>query len=143
MQSISRLAKDCAGMYLDTYGSRNMLKPANWLVLLHADFAREAVKFPKEARIGLAAMIEVLQTFGPQLRRPHCDTLKGSRHPNMKELRFDAANGVWRIAFAFDAKRSAVLLVGGDKAGVSEARFYKSLIRRADERFDQWIEDTK
>lgn len=50
----------------------------------------------------------------------------------MKELRFDADDGVWRVAFAFDRKRKAILLVAGDKSGVSEKRFYKSLIAKAD-----------
>ena len=54
-----------------------------------------------------------LMQFGSQLGRPRVDTLKGSRHANMKELRFDAADGVWRVAFAFDPKRSAVLLIAG------------------------------
>jgi hypothetical protein len=54
----------------------------------------------------------------------------------MKELRFDAAGGVWRIAFAFDPKRRAILLVAGDKSGGSEKRFYRELIRKADQRFD-------
>ncbi len=62
--------------------------------------------------------------------------LKGSRHANMKELRFDAADGVWRVAFAFDPKRKAILLVAGDKSGGSEKRFYRQLIAKADERFD-------
>ena len=101
-----------------------MTNTAKWIVLLHEDFLTETDTFPSEARISLAAMIEVLQEFGPQLRRPHCDTLKGSRHANMKELRFDAADGVWRIAFAFDANRRAVLLAGGDKSGTGSARFY-------------------
>ncbi|WP_397579812.1 type II toxin-antitoxin system RelE/ParE family toxin [Sphingorhabdus sp.] len=74
--------------------------------------------------------------FGPALKRPHCDTLKGSRHANMKELRFAADDGVWRVAFAFDPKRSAIMLVAGDKSGVSEKRFYKKLIASADDRFD-------
>lgn len=52
----------------------------------------------------------------------------------MKELRFDAAGGVWRIAFAFDPKRAAILLIAGDKAGVNERRFYKQLIAKADKR---------
>ncbi len=52
----------------------------------------------------------------------------------MKELRFDAERGVWRVAFAFDAQREAVLLAVGNKAGVPEARFYRDLIRRADRR---------
>ena len=54
----------------------------------------------------------------------------------MKELRFSAADGVWRVAFAFDRQRQAILLVAGDKAGVREKRFYKRLIAKADERFD-------
>ena len=53
----------------------------------------------------------------------------------MKELRFEAADGVWRIAFAFDPKRQAILLSGGDKSGGSEKRFYRQLIRQADARF--------
>ena len=112
-------------------------------VLLHKEFLVEAEAFPSTARIGLAAMIEVLRALGPQLRRPHCDTLKGSRHANMKELRFDAADGVWRIAFAFDPRRRAVLLAGGDKSGTGSARFYKTLIRKADERYADWIKETK
>lgn len=53
----------------------------------------------------------------------------------MKELRFDWAGEVWRIAFAFDPKRQAVLLVGGDKAGVDQKRFYRLFIKLADERY--------
>ena len=64
------------------------------------------------------------------------DTLNGSRHANMKELRFSAADGEWRVAFAFDTKRKAILLVAGDKSGVSEKRLYRDLIRKADDRFD-------
>ena len=78
----------------------------------------------------------MLERFGPQLGRPRVDTLKGSRHANMKELRFDAADGVWRVAFAFDPKRNAVLLIAGDKSGGAEKRFYRQLIAKADERFD-------
>ena len=64
------------------------------------------------------------------------DTLNGSHHANMKELRFSAADGEWRVAFAFDTKRKAILLIAGDKSGVSEKRFYRELIRKADDRFD-------
>ena len=59
-----------------------------------------------------------------------------TRHANMKELRFSAADGEWRVAFAFDPKRKAILLVAGDKSGVSEKKFYRRLIAKADERFD-------
>jgi hypothetical protein len=54
----------------------------------------------------------------------------------MKEMRFDAADGVWRVAFAFDPKRRAILLVADDKSGGSQKRFYRELIRKADQRFD-------
>ena len=65
--------------------------------------------------------------------------MKGSRHANMKELRFAAADGVWRVAFAFDPRRQAILLVGGNKSGGSEKRFYQQLIRKADARFDEHV----
>jgi hypothetical protein len=54
----------------------------------------------------------------------------------MKEMRFDAADGVWRVAFAFDPKRRALLLVAGDKSGGSQKRFYREPIRKVDQRFD-------
>ena len=54
----------------------------------------------------------------------------------MKELRFSAADGEWRVAFAFDPRRRAILLVGWDKSGRSEKPFYRKLIRKADDRFD-------
>jgi hypothetical protein len=57
----------------------------------------------------------------------------------MKELRFDADGGVWRVAFAFDPERKAILLVAGDKAGVAMRRFYRNLILVADARFDQHL----
>lgn len=59
----------------------------------------------------------------------------------MKELRFDAADGVWRAAFAFDPKRRAIILVAADKSGISETRFYRSLIERADQRFAEHLAD--
>lgn len=79
---------------------------------------------------------EVTRTAGAErLGRPHVDTLAGSRFPNMKELRFEAADGVWRVAFAFDPDRPAILLVAGDKSGVAQRRFYRALIAKADKRF--------
>ena len=107
-----------------------------WDVSFDPVFAREAKDFGRPVQIELAAAVGLLRRFGPQLRRPHCDTLKGARHANMKELRFSLPDGEWRIAFAFDPKRKAVLLVGGSKSGVNERQFYRDLIRIADERFD-------
>jgi len=77
------------------------------------------------------------------LGRPRVDTLKGSRYANMKEIRFSAAGGEWRVAFAFDTKREAILLVAGDKSGSSEKRFYRRLVRKADERFEAHLDRLK
>jgi hypothetical protein len=57
----------------------------------------------------------------------------------MKELRFDADGGAWRVAYAFDPERKAILLVGGDKSGAGKMRFYRNLLRVADERYDQHL----
>ncbi|WP_035347563.1 type II toxin-antitoxin system RelE/ParE family toxin [Edaphobacter aggregans] len=105
-------------------------------VELADEFVPELESLSPEVQDEAAAMIRLLQEFGPQLGRPRADTLKGSKHANMKELRFDADGGVWRIAFAFDPIRSAILLVAGDKSGGSQKRFYRELIRKADQRFD-------
>lgn len=96
-----------------------------------------------EVQDELLAQLQLLACCGPALGRPRVDTLKGSRHSNMKELRFSVGNGVWRIAFAFDPSRFAVLLVAGDKAGISERRFYRSLIERADARFGRHLPEVE
>jgi hypothetical protein len=106
-----------------------------WVVLFDEEFEQEFLALQQEVRDELVAHAKLLEDYGPQLGRPHADTLKGSKHANMKELRFSAADGVWRVAFAFDPRRQAVVLVAGDKAGVSEERFYKRLIAKADKRY--------
>ena len=114
-----------------------------WEVDLHDDFVGEFHDLNKDVQDELLACIVLLEQFGPQLGRPRVDTLNDSRYPNMKELRFDAADGVWRVAFAFDIKRKAILLVAGDKSGGSEKRFYRELIRRADARFEDHLAKLK
>ena len=99
------------------------------------EFEPEFRALHEDVRTEVLALSIVLQQFGPQLGRPRVDTLKGSRHANMKELRFRAADGEWRVAFAFDRRRSAILLVAGDKSGGSQKRFYRELIKKADARF--------
>ncbi len=107
-----------------------------WKVTYDAAFESEAEEFAEATRLEIAALAILLRRFGPQLRRPHCDTLKGSKHTNMKELRFTLPDGEWRIAFAFDPERQAILLVGGSKSGTNAKQFYRDLIRVADERFN-------
>jgi hypothetical protein len=107
-----------------------------WVVEIGDEFEAEFDERHEDVRTEILAMTRLLQQFGPQPGRPRVDTLNDSRHANMKELRFGTADGEWRVAFAFDTKRKAILLVAGDKSGGSEKRFYRELIRRADDRFD-------
>ena len=103
------------------------------------EFTVEFGKLAMEVQDELLAQLRLLACRGPALGRPSVDTLKGSRHSNMKELRFSVGDGVWRVAFAFDPSRRALLLVAGDKAGINQRRFYRSLIDRADARFERHL----
>jgi hypothetical protein len=110
-----------------------------WNIDFHPDFYIEFTKLPTDVSLELLAKLKLLEVFEPNLKRPHVDTLKGSSYANMKEIRFQAADGVWWVAFAFDPRRSAILLVAGDKSGGSEKRFYRQLIEMADSRFDEHL----
>ncbi|WP_116137976.1 type II toxin-antitoxin system RelE/ParE family toxin [Trinickia diaoshuihuensis] len=111
----------------------------NWMVLFHDAFDAEFRAFPEGLQDELLAHARLLSEFGPNLGRPTVDSLKGSQHANMKELRFGWGNGVWRVAFAFDPKRQAILLVGGDKGSADQRRFYKRLIAEADHRLSEHL----
>jgi hypothetical protein len=110
-----------------------------WTVLFHSAFDAEFSALTEGLQDELLAHANLLATFGPQLGRPTVDTLKGSKHANMKELRFSWNGEVWRVAFAFDPQRHAVLLVGGDKGGADQRRFYKRLLSVADRRYDEHL----
>lgn len=110
-----------------------------WTVEIADEFEPEFDSLHEDVQTEILAVSRLLRQFGPQLGRPRVDTLNGSRYANMKEMRFSAADGEWRLAFAFDPARKAVLLVAGDKSGVNARRFYRALIRKADERFDRHL----
>lgn len=114
-----------------------------WTVIFHEEFEPEFDELPAEVQDELYAEASFVEKFGPETGRPHVDTLKGSDYANLKELRFEADDGEWRVAFAFDPKRRAVLLVVGDKTGVSEKKFYKRLIAKADARYKRHLEKLK
>jgi hypothetical protein len=113
-----------------------------WRVAFHPEFEPEFTTLPQAAQDELLARLKVIATFGPSLGRPNVDTLSGSSFANMKELRF-RLDGLWRFAFAFDPGRNAIVLVGGNKTGANQSRFYRDLIRTADRRFAQHIENMK
>ncbi len=113
-----------------------------WDVQFHPDLAVEFDAMAEAVQVELLAQAGLLAQFGPTLGRPAVDTLKGSEVSNLKELRFSANGGVWRVAFAFDGNRVAVLLVAGDKVGKrggAERRFYDALISLAEQRWATWL----
>lgn len=87
----------------------------------------------------VVASVEALQEIGPTAGRPLVDAVNGSRHSNMKELR---VTQTMRIFFAFDPRRVAILLIGGDKAGKTK-RFYKQMVPRADRIYDTHLRQEK
>ena len=106
-----------------------------WTVLLDDAFESELTALSNELQDELFAHARLLAEFGPDFGRPTIDTLNGSQYPNMKEMRFCWRRQSWRIAFAFDPLRQAILLVGGNKRGKNQDRFYRQLIKVADERY--------
>ncbi|NEP57501.1 MAG: addiction module toxin RelE [Symploca sp. SIO2G7] len=112
-----------------------------WLVELHSKFVGEFQALPEAVQDVLLAKLELLEEFGPRLGRPHVDTLNASKFSNMKELRFDSDGDVWRAAFAFDPERRAIVLVAGEKTGISQGLFYRRLIEKADARYRQHLKE--
>ena len=112
-----------------------------WSVIFEDDFDEEFQGMPEGLQNEILAHALLLKDYGPNLGRPIVDTLKGSKHNNMKELRFDWKGGVWRVAFAFDPKRQAVLLASADKSGSDQKRVYRKLITLADRRYIRYLFD--
>src|SRR5882724_1172406 len=92
-------------------------------------------------RISVVAIVRVLEERGPALGRPYVDQIKGSRHQNMKELRVQHRSRPLRILFAFDPRRAAILLLGGDKSG--DKKWYDQHVPMADAAFDRHLQSLK
>jgi hypothetical protein len=104
-----------------------------WSVEFDEDFSDWFQQREEGLQDEILVYVELLRKRGPQLARPYADTVKGSLYTNMKELRVQFRGDPWRILFAFDTERAAILLVGGNKRG--EKRWYKKMLPIADERF--------
>ena len=110
-----------------------------WVVLTTGEYDAWIKSLSVEEQAAIGQQVNYLRREGPRLERPHADTLNGSRHANMKELRVKAGKSVLRVAFAFDPKRTGILLAAGNKAVVASRRFYKTLIADADERYERHL----
>ena len=115
----ARVALGLSSQYvLDSIWNRDHIPRVAWTVLLHSDFDAELAALDELLQDELLAHGRLLADFGPNLGRPTVDTLKASRHPNMKELRFGWQGGVWRVACRIRIRPTAP----GDSAGRGRQR---------------------
>lgn len=101
-----------------------------WTIQRTNEIATWITGLDNDAKEAIYQSLLVLREIGPTLGRPLVDTVKGSSFSNMKELRVQNKGRVFRIFFAFDPAREAILLIGGDKRG--DKKFYDTMINKAD-----------
>jgi hypothetical protein len=109
-----------------------------WTIIFHPDFKTWLGEQEEDVQDSILVGLGLLKQEGPLLGRPYADTLKGSRYPNLKELRVQHGGEPWRILFAFDPVRQAIVLVGGNKTG--DKRWYEKNMTIAEQRFTEHLE---
>ena len=96
---------------------------------------------PDDIQGDVEAIVNLLEEQGPGLSRPHADHIRDSRHSNMRELRVQSGGEPFRIFYAFDPRRNAILLIGGNKGGNN--RFYAQYIPVADDLYDVYLHELR
>lgn len=110
-----------------------------WEVEYTDEFERWWNALNMEEQEEIEAKVELLEEFGPTLPRPHSDVIVTSKHSNMKELRAQVHRSQIRVLYAFDPRRTALLLIGGDKTG--NPRWYEQFVPIADRLFDEHLRE--
>lgn len=110
-----------------------------WDVEYTDEFGRWWESLTTEEQEEINAKVELLEEHGPTLPRPHSDVIAPSKHANMKELRGRDGDAILRVLYAFNPRRTAVLLIGGDKSG--NPNWYDEFVPRADAIFDKHLEE--
>jgi hypothetical protein len=95
----------------------------------------------EDEQVSVAASVALLEHYGPSLPFPHSSGIHGSRHSHMRELRVQHGGRPYRVLYAFDPRRAAILLLGGDKTG--KARWYELNVPRADALYDEHLAQLK
>lgn len=109
-----------------------------WAIERTDQIAKRIIELDDDAREAILKSLFILREIGPSLGRPYVDTIKGSKHKNMKELRVQSRQKLLWIFFAFDTERKTILLIGGDRR--SDKQFYKRMVPIADSLFDNYLE---
>lgn len=110
-----------------------------WKILLLPEFEDWFNRQSSDLNEDTVFHLSLLEKYGPNLKRPYVDTLKGSKIPNLKELRFSHEGAPIRILFVFDPKRQAVIILGGDKS--KDKRWYEKNIPHAEKLYKEYLEE--
>lgn len=112
-----------------------------WDVEYTNEFGDWWANLSEDEQEALDSSVRLLEALGPALGFPHSSGINGSRHKHMRELRTQQGGKPLRTLYAFDPRRSAILLIGGDKTG--DGRWYDTHIPVADQLYDQHIEQLR
>lgn len=112
-----------------------------WEVEVSDEFRDWYEALDEQEQASVTFSVDLLRIDGPALGRPHVDTVKGSRHANMKELRVQHQGKPWRVLFAFDPRRMAYLILAGDKKG--DPRWYQVNVPKADAIYDRHLHEIR
>jgi hypothetical protein len=113
----------------------------SWEVEYTDEFELWWLSLDAEEQVSVAAVVEVLAELGPSLPSPYSSDVRSSRHGNMRELRIQHRGRPYRVLYAFDPRRVALLLLGGTKSG--GARWYEKMVPAADLIYDRHLQALK
>ena len=110
-----------------------------WEVEFSDEFGQWWDELSADEQRSLDFTVSLLQELGPALKMPHSSGVERSRHAHMRELRIQHQGRPYRVLYAFDSRRVALLLIGGDKTG--DDRWYETYVPRADSIYDRHLRD--
>ncbi len=110
-----------------------------WEIEYTGEFGEWWDSLTEREQESVGAAVDLLAEEGIHLTRPQSDTIRDSRNANMRELRIQSGGRPIRVLYAFDPRQTAILLIGGDKTGISDRRFYQRYVRIADNLYDQYL----
>ena len=111
----------------------------NWDVEYTNEFEAWWNTLTEEEQISISASVELLEKYGPQLPYPHSSNINGSKYSHLRELRTQHDGKPYRTLYAFDPRRTAILLIGGNKTG--DNRWYERMIPIADKLYGEHLDE--
>jgi hypothetical protein len=109
-----------------------------WEVEFTDEFGRWWKSLDADEQVSVSASVGLLEQMGPRLPHPHSTGIRASRHGRLRELRVQHRGRPYRVFYAFDPRRTAILLIGGEKTG--DDRFYERMIAIADDLYDEHLD---